>query len=309
MSFEVKFKSCQNIFGIEGRIMNGTIALKRAKVVSASFLIMLSVFVLCSCKTAGKEDLIAYARKNFGACEYIRQEHSGIENDEVRTVYLKDKETGIEYSVTSRMNSIDVDGAIFGYTENKTSDFSSKYNDYLIDKAKTEIRDIKSRYGFDHEIKNGTNHLLFNSRVSGNNAEKAAKGFADIMKRYDTKGLFPTEYLVYSEIKVYVGYYDAGTDEWKASGEYEVIDYVHDYYDKGARFSGSLGCFLNQFLDHDEIDRLFPNHDSMPSGTAYYFIGSDGEEFIAIRMEDFGGSAKGIRLFADKAYGMEEIYI
>ena len=97
-----------------------------------------------------------------------------------------------------------------------------------------------------------------------------------------------------AEQKVYVGQYDAKSGEWVPSGEYEVIDYVHSYYDDRAVFSSSMGCYIDQFLPYDEVDRLFPGHDGTPSGKAYYFMDSEGDTFVAVRLEDFGGSRKKI---------------
>ena len=283
--------------------------IKSIKAASMCILIFAAVFVLCSCKAAGKNDLIKYAKNNYGACEFIRQEHSGSGKDEVRTVYLRDKETGIEYYVTSGLDPLIVDGSTFGHLEDKGSDFPDKYKSYLMDLAEDEITDLKYQYAFDYEYKYDYNRITFLSRVSGDEAKKAAESFAGIIKKYDTKDLFPADYTVYAEQNVYVGQYDAKSGEWVPSGEYEVIDYVHSYYDDRAVFSSSMGCYIDQFLPYDEVDRLFPGHDGTPSGKAYYFRDSEGDTFVAVRLEDFGGSAKGIRLFKDRSYGMEEIYI
>lgn len=286
-------------------IRNG---IKRIKAASVCIMIFVALFMLCSCKAAGKNDLIKYAENNYGTCEFIRQEHSGSGKDEVRTVYLKDKETGIEYYVTSGLDPVGMDGSTFGHLEQKGSDFPDKYSGYLLNLAKDDIKDLKYQYGCDYELKYDVNKISFFSRVSGDEARNAAESFAGIIKKYDTKDLFPSDYIVYAEQKVYVGQYDAKTGEWVPSGEYEVIDYVHANYDARAVYTSSIGCYVDQFLPYDEVDRLFPGHDGTPSGTAYYFKDSEGHTFVAVRMEDFGGSAKGIRLFIDNSYGMEEIY-
>ena len=89
----------------------------KAKASVSAVLMIMVLVLLSSCSIASKKDLIKYAKTNFGACEFIREEHKGSGNDEYRTVYLKDKETGIEYKVTTYMDDISIDGSVFGYSE------------------------------------------------------------------------------------------------------------------------------------------------------------------------------------------------
>lgn len=272
-------------------------------IVAISLVMVLMVSLLCSCSIASKKDLIRFAKKNFGACEFIREEHSGSGKDEYRTVYLRDKETGIEYMVTTKMNSLVIDGSVFGYSEHRYSDFQDLYIDYKSEEVSDEIEALENKYDMECELTD----IRFRNRVSDSDAKKAAVELSEIISEHDTKHLCPVNHLIYAEDNVYVGCYNASTGEWYASGEYEVIDYVIENYDQNAQFQASLLCYINEFLQYDEIDKLFPDHDSMPQGKAYYFRDSNGKSFIAIRMEDFGGDAKGIRLFRDYASGMEEI--
>ena len=276
---------------------------------TAIYLLMLAaVLALCSCRVSGKSDLIRYAKSNYGDCEFIRQDHNGSGKDEVRTVYLKDKETGIEYSVTSSMSSIVIDGSVFGHQEYKSSDFDMKYQAYLLDKADSGLRDLAEEYGFSFDPEYGIYKLNFDSRESGENAKKAVKEVDKLLAKYDTKNLRPMNYLLYVEDNVYIGTYDASTGEYTKSNEFDIIDYVHENYDPEAVFLDSLGAYINEFLSYEEIDELFPSErDGVPMGTAYYFRNKDGEIFIAIDLDEFGANASGIRLFRDYSRGMEEI--
>ena len=56
---------------------------------------------LCSCSISSKRNLVNYAEQHYGDCKFISEVHKGSGKDEYRTVILRDKETGIEYSVTS----------------------------------------------------------------------------------------------------------------------------------------------------------------------------------------------------------------
>ena len=45
------------------------------------------------------------------------------------------------------------------------------------------------------------------------------------------------------------------------------------------------------------------------TGKAYYFRDKEGKPFVAFRLQDYGGNAKGIRLFWNLDVGRKEIDI
>ena len=276
---------------------------KTFKAMVSAVMLIMTMALICSCSIASKKALIQYAKTNFGACEFIKEEHKGSGNDEYRTVYLKDKETGIEYRVTTKLDSINIDGSIFGYAEGKYSDFTKLYTDYVLDEADSEISSLESKYG----MKIDYPKITFYDRVSGSTAKNACKDLSEIISKYDTKDLLDKVHLVYAERTVYVGVYDAAKHVWNPSNEYEVIDYVHSHYDPNAVFCDSIGAYLDQFLSYEEIDRLLPDRDGNTSGTAYYFRDQNGSLFVAIDLRDWGIQNGGIRLFRDTSHGMEEI--
>ena len=275
----------------------------KAKASVSAVLMIMVLVLLSSCSIASKKDLIKYAKTNFGACEFIREEHKGSGNDEYRTVYLKDKETGIEYKVTTYMDDISIDGSVFGYSESKSSDFPKLYTEYVLKLAGNEISEMEREYDMTFEYPNVT----FYNRVSGSAAKNAVMELCAVIEKYDSKKMCESEHLVFAEEKVYVGLYDSDKHVWSPSTEYEVIDYVRSHYDSRAVFSASIGAYLDQFLSYDEIDRLLPDRDGSTSGMAYYFKDSQGDTIVAIDLSDWDVPGGGIRLFRDTAYGMEEI--
>ena len=282
----------------------------QARIVAVSVLLIISLFALCSCKVSSKNSLIRYAKENYGDCEFISEEHEGSGKDEKRTVYLMDKETGIEYSVTSKMMSQVLDATVLGHTEIKSSDFVGKYYEYIKEEAQDELSAFMKKYDITLE---GLNDIYFAARVSGEDAEKAAKELTEILEEHDIKGLCPKSHPVYAEAKkIYVGNYfiDEGTWTWAESGNYKMIDYVHEHFDKDAKYVRSITTPLNSIFSPEEQDRLFPefaDQAEVPSAEAYYFKDKDGKLFLAVDLKDFGGKATGIRLFWDKAPGKEEI--
>lgn len=276
---------------------------KAVKLSVLAVLPVMAVLLLASCSIAGRRSLINYAKKNFGECDLIREEHGGSGTDEYRTVYLKDKDTGIEYRVTTGLSSIDIDGSTFGYAEGKYSDFPELYSDYILEKADGEISMLESRYGMVCDFPK----ITFKNRVSGSDAKKAAEELSAVIGKYDIKSFSSKDYPVYAEITVYVGNYDASTGEWNSSKDYDVIDYVHSHYDSGAVFCDSIGAYLDQFLSYEEIQILLPDRDGSTTGRVYYFRDTDGDLFVAVDLSEWDVPGGGIRLFRDTPYGMEEI--
>ena len=279
-----------------------------ARIVAMSILLIISLFALCSCKVSGKKALIRYARQNYGDCEFISEEHEGSGNNEKRTVYLRDTDTGIEYKVTSQMSSFGLDGSIFGYSEQRSTDFPNLYSDYIRDKAKDKTGALENKYGIKIEE---NNIIRFKERAAEKDAENAAREYTEIIDEYDIKGVGASIILVYSEERVYFGEYNAKEGIWKASDEYRVIDYVIEHYDKDAKFLSAIsGSPLNMFYTSEELYKQFPelaDREEVPVGKCYYFKDKDGDRFAAIDLKEFGVRKTGIRLFRDKPSGMEEI--
>ena len=198
-----------------------------------------------------------------------------------------------------------MDGSIFGYVEDTTSDFEQFYYEYLLDKAEDDLEDLEYTYNMHYSFDHYVFKLNFEDRESGEYAWDCAAEFDEILAQYDVKLLRPREYLFYVG-NVCIGSYDSEYDDSVATRNFDIIDYVHENYDSKAKYNGCMSCYLDQFLSYDEIDRLLPDHDGTPSGTAYYFLDKDGERFVAIFLDDFGIKGGGVRLYRDKSSGMEE---
>ncbi|MCR4703113.1 MAG: hypothetical protein K5665_05550 [Saccharofermentans sp.] len=287
--------------------MDNTGKMKKAICTLAGIVVLPLIFFLCGCSVSDKNDLLKYARKNYGACEFINDERKGKGNDETYTVYLRDKDTGIEYKVTSGLDAVGIDGSIFGYSEGKSSDFYGLYIQYLFDETDADIRKLEAEYNMDFEFKYDVIVLNFSMGKGTYPAEDAAKGFDEILRSVDIKNMRPKEYLLYAGADIYLGVYNTSSGEYKESNDQSIIGFVQTNYDPQAVYQSSMGAYISQFLSYDEIDRLFPDHDGAPMGTAYYFRDKDGDIFVAIDLKEFGASKSDIRLFRDTSSGMEEI--
>ena len=225
--------------------------------------------LFCSCSVKSKGSLISYAKSEFGDCKFVSQEVTGSGNDTVRTVYLIDEDTGIEYTVTSRMVDMNIDGSSFGYAEQTSSDFTNLYIDYILEDAEDDLDEVKEEYDFELD----GFYLYFNSRPSSSQVEEAATKVRDIIEEYDTKGILEPVYLAYAEDgKAYLGCF--GEDgKWIANNVYEVIDYVQSVFPE-AEYSASIYGLPESYIDYDDLNKLkkYGNLDMNNNNVEFFFF-------------------------------------
>lgn len=263
---------------------------KHPRLILICFCILL-MFCLGACgKTVSKSKLLTYAKKTYGKCKLISEEHSGSGSDEVRTLYLQDIDTGMEYYVTSKLQEFNVDGSVFGYTENKSSDFDEKYNDYVIDSAEQELSELNTGHPVQLILGKHANKIIFDKRISDEDSKAISKKIAEIIADHDKKDYLLLEFLVYSENEeIYIGYYDYSGDTFSSSQSYKVIDYVYDNIDKDAEFRFYIGGSLASYLSYEDLNEVDLDKQHL-NGMFYFFISSTGVEFVAFDMEDYGMS-------------------
>ena len=209
--------------------------------------------LFCSCSVKSKGSLISYAKSEFGDCKFVSQEVTGTGNDTVRTVYLIDEDTDIEYTVTSSMVDMNIDGSSFGYTESTSSDFPNLYWDYVIDNAQDDLDEIAEENDVDMSQ---LSKVLFNGRPSSGQAEAVAEAVFDTIKEYDVKGLLEPTIPVYAENeKVFLGILDGETGEWSANDSYKVIDYVVSVFPDAEYLSDIYGI-TESYVNSDDLDSL-----------------------------------------------------
>lgn len=279
------------------------------KKILSALLILAVVLTVSGCyqRVKDRNELIKYANDTYGAGTFEGSKKKLKGNESYTTIIMKDKDTEIRYTVTSSLVNVSVDGSTFVYQEQTVSDFEEKYYEYLLVLAESDLENLASDYGFTYELNYGVFKINFSDRDSAKKAEEAVSEFDKVLTRYDIKDLRPKEYLIYVDETIYVGAYDASSDIYSESADFDIIDYVHENYDPEAVYLDSMYSFIDQFLSYEEIQKLFPDHDSSPSGNAYYFKDKNGETFVAIDLKEFGANEEGIRLFRDTASGMEEI--
>ena len=168
---------------------------KLIRTISLCLITGLALTTLSACSVKSKRQLMDYARSTYGDADLVGS-HSNL-GKEIVTVTMKDKDTGIEYTVTSQMMDVTVDGSSFGKQEQTSSDFEEKYYDYLLEKAGDDLGDLADKYNFSYELDYGTITITFADRESSKNAEEAARKFAEELKKIDIKQKMPSEYVLY----------------------------------------------------------------------------------------------------------------
>ncbi len=251
-------------------------------------LFILLVVCLSACgRTASKSSLLSYAEENYGKYELIREEHSGKDKDEKRTLYLQDIDTGLEYSITSKMESQGLDGSEFIWFEKKRSDFVEKYRNYVYDLSERELSKLNTRHPAQIMFSDTlSNKIIFDSRTSDDDSKIVCRKIGEIIASNDIKNFLSISFLVYCENEdICIGYYDYSSDTFESYGPYIVIDYVYENIDKDAEFLFSIPGCLASYLLYEDIEKM-DLHDEL--ATFYNFRSSTGVEFVAFDMKHFG---------------------
>jgi hypothetical protein len=253
------------------------------------FFCMLLVLCLSACgHTASKASLLSYAEKNYGKCKLIREEHSGKGNDEIRTLYLQDLDTGLEYYLTSKMVSQGLDGSEFIHFEQKSSDFAEKYKKYIYDLSEQAILKLNTGHPARIMLSESLfeNKIIFDNRTSDDDSKMVCKKIAEIIADNDKKNYLSISFLVYCENEnICIGHYNYSDDTFVSYGPYVVIDYVHNNVDKGAEYLNSISGTLSSYLSNEDMEKITAND---TFGKFYFFRSSTGVKFVAFNMKEFG---------------------
>ena len=96
-------------------------------------------------KLADKDTIIRYAKREFGEAEYVSEEAG----EESITYTLKDTEAGFEYTIKSYITSVNADGSILWYQEDKVSTFKYAYQQYILSKLDSYLKEKESEFGIE----------------------------------------------------------------------------------------------------------------------------------------------------------------
>lgn len=255
-----------------------------------SVLIILFAVCLCACSPATKEEVERYAKNTFGKAEYVRTEE--IDDDTIR-YYFTDKEYGFEYYVTSEVNDILIDGAKFGESESKSSNFDSVYYEYVLAQLQEDLAALEEDYGV--RILSGADEWgkvyrlakVYCAAGEEALAPEVTEAVKELFVAYDTRDYWSEKSIgAYDAQEVYLGNYSFKYDRFLTPEDeedvlfYERIEMLNDeaeFVRKEQKAFKDTGISLRdvaQTLGSEPI-----TEDSM---VTYYYFTVDGDMYYMV---------------------------
>lgn len=152
---------------------------------TVAMLLSLSMLIgLAGCSAKGANSIIKYAKRTHGDCEVI----SKTEEEGKTTVVLKDSLQGFEYTITSSMQDIYIDGSLFGSVEGETDTFRMEAINYAVDKAKVELTTVCYKYDITYEVDSNVDLITITLNEDGFDASLIAYDFYSVIKKYNVDG-------------------------------------------------------------------------------------------------------------------------
>ncbi len=146
---------------------------KRRRITGFAIPAILAVLFMCltGCgHVKSAKQLTRLAKREHGSCKVISKN----ESDEKVTVVLQDKLQGFQYTMTSRMFTLTIDGSSFGSLPETGDGFEKGLKEYALEQAKSGLDQIASRYDASYEAGYGEVLAVF-TLPNGKKEETAVK--------------------------------------------------------------------------------------------------------------------------------------
>lgn len=254
--------------------------------------------LLTGCSVASEKEIKRYASEKYGEAFLIRTDEL---SDEDRKCYFIDKEYGFEYYVSSYMYDIVLDGASFGATENKASDFEIAYYNYMVNAVKEELALIEKEYDVGISTSDGT-YIYYFARIKYHSADTSnvagvSKEVSDLFTSIDTRGYWKElDVEVYDSEDNYLGAYHYQQEKWMTHEE-EVdlfyIDKITDLTSKAVYVGKEQHPFTDTEVDINDVVHVLGNPEiKIDSTVTYYTFTVGGKEYYLcdfMVLNDMGG--------------------
>ena len=236
---------------------------------------------------ATKSEILSYADNTYGQAKYVSQEDK---ND--RIVYsLIDGEYGFQYTITSYVRRAGMDGSTFWYHEAKSSDFSQKYQQYILRALQTDIDKFKLETSAEFIPGSFPDLIFAEIRIAySTNSETSQELIKELglqISQFDTRNFFEeSQILVTSnDESENLGTYFIGAQAYKNQRDIEL-----DYYLERASFllnTNSIVYLYTKDFNVNDVPALSNEQIAYVLGTdmetihCYYFTCGGKEYFIA----------------------------
>lgn len=266
--------------------------------ITKSILLGVLTICLCACSPASKEEVERYVKKEFGKAEYVRTEEI---DDKTIRYYFQDDQYGFEYYVTSEVNDILIDGAKFGESESKGSNFEKVYYGYILEQVQEELAALEADYGvriltdFDEVYRLAEVYFEAGEEALAPEVTKAVK---EVFAAYDTRNYWAERHIyAYDAGEIRLGTYSFKYDRFLTPEDeedvlfYERIEMLNDeaeFVRKEQKNFKDTGISLRdvaQTLGSEPI-----TEDSM---VTYYYFTVDGDMYymVDVLVQSEGGIA------------------
>ncbi len=245
-------------------------------------IVILFLFLLLSLTACGEvkseSELKKYARENYGKYEFV----SSDESDDKLVCHFISKKCGFEYYVQSQRCPFDVDGEVFGYFEQTSSNYEEQYFNYILDNIE---------YTDDPAINDATcivlsdiySYIIIPDNVSDKDREIMA--VVDALKENDIENRIEGDVYVKTENEETIGAYNFDSDEYLTKEELDVRYYM----DRIQAYTGKEPEFVyHEKVAFDEVEgirdveqmNIFGKPDYQEEGVNLYYFEMDGNEYF-----------------------------
>ena len=259
-------------------------------------------FLLCGCSVATEEEIQQYVEDKYGKAELIGAD---VVSEDEAIYYFCDEEHGFEYHVKSSVDALMIDGAIFGETESKRSDFEEVYYSYVLSQVQDELEDLEHTQGilivtfdpeteYEYTYQFATIYYVEDEQT----ASQIAKAVNDLFAAYDSRNHWEHMYVqVFTDQGEKLGAYNYKYDCWLTPEEegdvaywdrIEALNPDAEYVRKEQVPFRETGADLSKVSDSYQDQPL--TEDSMV--TCYYFTVKGKEYFLADFLVEEEYSAK-----------------
>lgn len=266
--------------------------------ITKSILLGVLTICLCACSPASKEEVERYVKNEFGKAEYVRTEEI---DDKTIRYYFQDDQYDFEYYVTSEVNDILIDGAKFGESESKGSNFEKVYYGYILEQVQEELATLEADYGvriltdFDEVYRLAEVYFEAGEEALAPEVTKAVK---EVFAAYDTRNYWAERHIyAYDAGEIRLGTYSFKYDRFLTPEDeedvlfYERIEMLNDeaeFVRKEQKVFKDTNISLQ-----DVVDVLGSEPVTEDSMVTYYYFTVNGEIYymVDVLVDSEGGIA------------------
>lgn len=246
---------------------------------------VLLVLAGCRSQVRTEEELIRYALAHYGDCQLVET----TAGDKKLTCCFRDGQYGFEYTVTSAVTDVGMDGTRFFESESTYDDFAACLTEYALAED-SRFREIEGDHHAVFETLAGTSEPVCVKLPAGDAAaaQQAGEKAAAILREYERDGVYGGKSVSVYHEKTFLGKCSIPDGVWTTAeqeneefftGKARCLDRSAVLVRVEKKTFGDMGLPLsevnNPMWDPDQIT------DSSSPVTCYYFRAGDREFVIA----------------------------